>query len=85
MQDLSGGGIYKTSLQADIFQNSQEVEFINHQYRLKYSKILKILNLQTINTGRIIAKLSRGWIYKPRLQDEISYLHSSDKNDIWRQ
>ena len=34
------GGIYKTEIQAEILQNFQEVEFINQDYRQKYSKIL---------------------------------------------
>ena len=37
---FSRGGIYKPSLQAEILQNSQVVELINHQYRQKYCKIL---------------------------------------------
>ena len=32
--ELSRGGIYKTSIQEKILQNSQEVELINHHYRL---------------------------------------------------
>ena len=43
--EFSRGGIYKPSLKAEILQNSQEVEFINHQYGQKYFKILKRWNL----------------------------------------
>ena len=33
--NFSRGGIYKPSVQAEVFQNYQEVEFINHHYRQK--------------------------------------------------
>ena len=42
---FSRGGIYKPSLQAEILQNYQEVEFINHHYRQKSCKIKKRWNL----------------------------------------
>ena len=35
------GGIYKPSIQAEILKNSQEVEFINQDYRQKYCKTPK--------------------------------------------
>ena len=39
------GGICKPSAQTEILKMSQEVEFINHQYRQKYWKIIKTWRL----------------------------------------
>ena len=47
---LSRGGIYKTEIQAEMLQNSQEVEVINQSYRqtyYKYSKEKRVLPYTT--------------------------------------
>ena len=53
---ISRVGIYKPSVQAEILQNSQEVEFINHQYSQKYCKILKRWNLKKKVQAEILQK-----------------------------
>ena len=61
----------KPEKQAEILENSKEVEFINNQYIQKYFTIPKIWNFKTIIIGRDISKLSRGGIYKTSAHAEI--------------
>ena len=71
IEEYWGGEIYKLTLQAEISQNSQEVEFINQNYRQKYCKLLKRWNLWTKITGINVVKSWGGEIYKPTLHSKI--------------
>ena len=67
MAKSSSGDILKPNLRAEIWQNYQEVEFINKNYRQRYCKIIKGWNFITKITGRYIAIFSRGGVLKPKL------------------
>ena len=68
-------------------KNPQEVEFIKHQYRQKYWKIIKRWNLLTTSTGRSIEKFLKGGIYKASVQAEILQMFQEVKilNQDYRQ
>ena len=74
---------YRNKIKNRSIKKYWEKRSIKHQCKQKYRKIFKIWNSQAISAGPVINKFSRGGIYKPILQTEISYLHPFNNNEIW--